>query len=474
MKFSELPLEEKLQRAISDAQYSTPTPIQEKAIPPVLSGKDLMGIAQTGTGKTAAFALPILQNLLRDGVRGGQKPIRALVLLPTRELAIQVSDCFDLYKKYTQISSACIFGGVSDLPQKRALSRGVDVLIATPGRLLDLMQQRVVSLKKIQYFVLDEADRMLDMGFIHDIRKVVAELPQVRQNLFFSATMPPEITKLAASILRANPTRIEVAPQSTPIERIHQELYRIDKRRKGALLKELLAENPDMKKVLVFTRTKHGADKIVRVLEKAQITCAAIHGNKSQNRRQEALGNFKTEQIRVLVATDIAARGIDVDNVSHVFNYDLPDVPETFVHRIGRTARAGKEGVAISFCAPDEESDLRAIEKLTRIRIPEGDSAIFEKLPPPQAETPESELRNARGRGRNPRHRQEKKPQQGTPRNPERNVQPSKPAQQRPQNSQPKDRPQQNSSPMPKTNSGRRLGSRARKRLREEQNRGRL
>jgi ATP-dependent RNA helicase RhlE len=256
-----------------------------------------------------------------------------------------------------------------------------------------------VSLKALEFFVLDEADRMLDMGFIHDIRKVVALLPQNRQNLFFSATMPDDITKLAATILRPNPVRVEVAPQSTPIERIHQELYRIDKRRKGALLKELLLAHPEMKKVLVFSRTKHGADKITRVLEKAGIKCAAIHGNKSQNRRQEALGNFKCEQIRVLVATDIAARGIDVDDVSHVFNYDLPDVPETFVHRIGRTARAGKDGIAISFCAPDEEQDLRAIEKLTRISIPEGDKAIYEKLPPQQKETPESEMRNARGRG---------------------------------------------------------------------------
>lgn len=456
MKFSELPLDESLQRAIDDAGYTSPTPIQEKAIPPVLERKDLMGIAQTGTGKTAAFALPILQNILQDGVWKGQKPIRVLVLLPTRELAIQVADCFEMYKKFTPITSACIFGGVSDIPQKRALSQGVDVLIATPGRLLDLVQQRAISLKKLQYFVLDEADRMLDMGFIHDIRKVVALLPQNRQNLFFSATMPPEITRLAASILRANPVRIEVAPQSTPIERIRQELYRIDKRRKGALLKEMLIEHPEMKKVLVFTRTKHGADKIVRVLEKAKITCAAIHGNKSQNRRQEALGNFKTEQIRVLVATDIAARGIDVDSVSHVFNYDLPDVPETFVHRIGRTARAGKDGVAISFCAPDEESDLRAIEKLTRIRIPEGDPAIFEKLPPPQPETPESEARNSRFR--DPKHGN--RPKQGRPsrqekRHSEENCQVN---------------PAQNTeSPLPRTHSGRRLGSRARKRLREEQ-----
>lgn len=454
MKFSELPLDERLQRAIVDANYTAPTPIQEKAIPPVLEHKDLMGIAQTGTGKTAAFALPILQNLLQGGDSKGQKPIRVLVLLPTRELAIQVSDCFEKYQKYTRLTSACIFGGVSDLPQKRALSRGVDTLIATPGRLLDLINQRVVSLKKLEYFVLDEADRMLDMGFIHDIKKVVALLPQKRQNLFFSATMPPEITKLAASILRTDPVRVEVAPQSTPIERIRQELYRIDKRRKGALLKEMLLEHPEMKKVLVFSRTKHGADKIVRVLEKAKVTCAAIHGNKSQNRRQEALGNFKTEQIRVLVATDIAARGIDVDNVTHVFNYDLPDVPETFVHRIGRTARAGRDGVAISFCAPDEEQDLRAIEKLTRVQIPEGDKAIFEKLPPPQKETPESEARNSRWRtgkfgGRKAREQKKESAKK----------EPSKP-----QTAQ-----KQNANPTPKTHTGKRLGSRARRRLREEQ-----
>ena len=394
MLFSELPLANPLQRAVRAVGYEQPTPIQEKSIPSLLEGKDLLGIAQTGTGKTAAFALPILQLLLDSGKFRAPKTCRALILLPTRELAIQVEDCFKQYAQFTAISTACIFGGVSDVSQKRNLIRGVDVLVATPGRLLDLINQKAVSLKALEFFVLDEADRMLDMGFIH-----VALLPQNRQNLFFSATMPDDITKLAATILRPNPVRVEVAPQSTPIERIHQELYRIDKRRKGALLKELLLAHPEMKKVLVFSRTKHGADKITRVLEKAGVKCAAIHGNKSQNRRQEALGNFKTEQIRVLVATDIAARGIDVDDVSYVFNYDLPDVPETFVHRIGRTARAGKDGIAISFCAPDEEQDLRAIEKLTRISIPEGDKSIFEKLPPPQKETPESEMRNARGRG---------------------------------------------------------------------------
>jgi ATP-dependent RNA helicase RhlE len=507
MLFSELPLANPLQRAVRAVGYEQPTPIQEKSIPSLLEGKDLLGIAQTGTGKTAAFALPILQLLLDSGKFRAPKTCRALILLPTRELAIQVEDCFKQYAQFTAISTACIFGGVSDVSQKRNLIRGVDVLVATPGRLLDLINQKAVSLKALEFFVLDEADRMLDMGFIHDIRKVVALLPQNRQNLFFSATMPDDITKLAATILRPNPVRVEVAPQSTPIERIHQELYRIDKRRKGALLKELLLAHPEMKKVLVFSRTKHGADKITRVLEKAGIKCAAIHGNKSQNRRQEALGNFKCEQIRVLVATDIAARGIDVDDVSHVFNYDLPDVPETFVHRIGRTARAGKDGIAISFCAPDEEQDLRAIEKLTRISIPEGDKAIFEKLPPPQKETPESEMRNARGRGfpqgnrhgnkqnrggqnrhesRDRRENQERDARdlQNAPR-PQQNASkvPNKPQNQQKSQNQQKPQSQQKQAPQnrekpnggnPQNQDGHRTigrnrpGSRARKRMREE------
>ena len=488
MLFSELPLANPLQRAVRAVGYEHPTPIQEKSIPSLLEGKDLLGIAQTGTGKTAAFALPILQRLLDSGKFRAPKTCRALILLPTRELAIQVDECFKQYAQFTAISTACIFGGVSDVSQKRNLIRGVDVLVATPGRLLDLINQKAVSLKALEFFVLDEADRMLDMGFIHDIRKVVALLPQNRQNLFFSATMPEDITKLAATILRPNPVRVEVAPQSTPIERIHQELYRIDKRRKGALLKELLLAHPEMKKVLVFSRTKHGADKITRVLEKAGVKCAAIHGNKSQNRRQEALGNFKSEQIRVLVATDIAARGIDVDDVSHVFNYDLPDVPETFVHRIGRTARAGKDGIAISFCAPDEEQDLRAIEKLTRISIPEGDKAIYEKLPPQQKETPESEMRNARGRGF-PRRQERHDNRQGGQK-PENNNQAkhgnekNRPQQNRSQNNpQNEKRPAQNGGNVQNANresrgnvsnqEGRRTigknrpGSRARKRMRE-------
>src|SRR5574344_1098837 len=299
----------------------------------------------------------------------------------TRELAIQVADCFEKYSKYTGLSTACVFGGVSDVPQKRALIRGVDILVATPGRLLDLINQRVISLKKLEYFVLDEADRMLDMGFIHDIRKVVALLPPVRQNLFFSATMPDDITKLASTILRPHPVRIEVAPQSKPIERINQELYRIDKRRKGALLRALLLTRPEMSKVLVFSRTKHGANRISETLEKANIPSAAIHGNKSQTRRQEALGNFKCGLIRVLVATDIAARGIDIDDVTHVINYDLPEVPETYVHRIGRTARAGKDGAAIAFVDSEEESDLRAIERITHIHIPEATPRSSQRFP---------------------------------------------------------------------------------------------
>ena len=466
MLFLELPLANPLQRAIRAVGYEQPTPIQEKSIPSLLEGRDLLGIAQTGTGKTAAFALPILQLLLDSGKFRAPKTCRALILLPTRELAIQVEDCFKQYAQFTAISTACIFGGVSDVSQKRNLIRGVDVLVATPGRLLDLINQKAVSLKALEFFVLDEADRMLDMGF-----------------------MPDDITKLASTILRPNPVRVEVAPQSTPIERIHQELYRIDKRRKGALLKELLLAHPEMKKVLVFSRTKHGADKITRVLEKAGIKCAAIHGNKSQNRRQEALGNFKCEQIRVLVATDIAARGIDVDDVSHVFNYDLPDVPETFVHRIGRTARAGKDGIAVSFCAPDEEQDLRAIEKLTRISIPEGDKAIYEKLPPQQKETPESEMRNARGRGfprrdnnRGNRHdnRQGGQKQESNNQGKHGNEK-NRPQQNRPQNKpQNEKRPAQNGGNVQNANRGNvsnqeghrtigknRPGSRARKRMRE-------
>lgn len=481
MKFEELPLNELLQKAVREVGYETPTPIQEKAIPPLLEGNDLMGIAQTGTGKTAAFALPILQKLLESGKVREPKCTRVLVLLPTRELAIQVADCFDKYSKYTGLSTACVFGGVSDVPQKRALIRGVDILVATPGRLLDLINQRVISLKKLEYFVLDEADRMLDMGFIHDIRKVVALLPPVRQNLFFSATMPDDITKLASTILRPHPVRIEVAPQSKPIERINQELYHIDKRRKGALLRALLLTRPEMSKVLVFSRTKHGANRISETLEKANIPSAAIHGNKSQTRRQEALGNFKCGLIRVLVATDIAARGIDIDDVTHVINYDLPEVPETYVHRIGRTARAGKDGAAIAFVDSEEESDLRAIERITHIHIPEGDPAIIATLP---KEVPGADRQQQGQGGRGPhrggfrhgndnRHgnahgdRNDNRGQNGESRNQSPNAQQGQP------------RHEQNNGQgngqgfhAPKTQGGRRLGSRARRRFRDERQGG--
>lgn len=408
MKFEDLDILQPLKRAVKEIGYEEATPIQEKAIPVLLQKKDLCGIAQTGTGKTAAFALPILQLLLESGNFRSTKCARALVLLPTRELAIQVADCFEKYAKFTAMNVACVFGGVSDIPQKKSLLHGVDVLVATPGRLLDLIAQKSVSLRALEFFVLDEADRMLDMGFIHDIKKIIALLPNKRQNLFFSATMPPEIAKLAASILGKDPVRIEVAPQSTPIERIRQTVYHIEKRRKTALLKELLNTHPEMKKVLVFSRTKHGANKISEALEKSGITCAAIHGNKSQTRRQEALGNFKCEQIRVLIATDIAARGIDIDDVSHVFNYDLPEVPETYVHRIGRTARAGKDGEAIAFCCPDDEPELKAIEKATRIRIPEGDHAIYANLPELQP------VQQQQSKGKKHRHGKGNKPKAET------------------------------------------------------------
>lgn len=341
-----------------------------QAIPPVIDGKDLLGIAQTGTGKTAAFALPILHRLAADP--HGRRPgtARVLVLVPTRELAIQVRQSFDRYGIHLGLRSTCIFGGVGDRPQKDAMARGVDVLVATPGRLLDLLGQRALTFKSLGILVLDEADRMLDMGFIHDIRKIVAVLPAVRQNLFFSATMPPDIAKLASSILR-NPVRIEVTPSATPIEVIDQVVYMVEMKEKAQLLKALLV-NKAISRALVFTRTKHGANKLCEVLLKAGITAAAIHGNKSQNRRQEALAGFCAGTVRILVATDIAARGIDVDEVSHVFNFDIPEVPETYVHRIGRTARAGASGSAVSFCSPQELGDLNAIERITRRKIARG------------------------------------------------------------------------------------------------------
>lgn len=365
MTFKDLELSEPIQKALSAQGYTSPTPIQQKAIPLVLQRRDLLGVAQTGTGKTAAFGLPILQLLENSTRRHG---IKALILTPTRELAIQIDESLEAYGKFTDLTHSVIFGGVSQVNQVKTLRRGVDILVATPGRLLDLMSQGYISLKHLEFFVLDEADRMLDMGFIHDVKKVIKALPAKRQTLFFSATMPNEIQSLAAMLL-TNPAKVEVTPPSTTVEKIEQTVYFTNKPDKQKLLLHLIEEN-QIATALVFTRTKHGADKVVKFLAKADISSAAIHGNKSQNARQNALKNFKSGNLNVLVATDIAARGIDIDELTHVFNFDLPNVPETYVHRIGRTGRAGNTGIAISFCAPDERTELRDIEKLAKIRIP--------------------------------------------------------------------------------------------------------
>ena len=363
MKFEELPLDELLQKAVREVGYETPTPIQEKAIPPLLEGNDLMGIAQTGTGKTAAFALPILQKLIESGKVREPKCTRVLVLLPTRELAIQVADCFDKYSKYTGLSTTCVFGGVSDVPQKRALIRGVDILVATPGRLLDLINQRVISLKKLEYFVLDEADRMLDMGFRPQIEMIFRHVPRERQTMLFSATMPAEIMKLANAHMKL-PIRIEVAPPGTTVKGIQQELFIVQKMEKLPLLETLLKEHHGS--ILVFSRTKHGARKIARAVNAMGHAAAEIHANRSLNQRREALQGFKTGRYRVLVATDIAARGIDVTGIEVVINFDLPDDPNDYVHRIGRTARAGREGRAISFATAEQKGSIRDIERLVR------------------------------------------------------------------------------------------------------------
>ena len=369
MTFKDLHIIEPIQRALRAEGYTNPTPIQEQAIPILLRGKDLLGCAQTGTGKTAAFAIPILQHLYLDRQQNhSPHKIRALIVTPTRELAIQIADSFTVYGKYTGIKNTVIFGGVKQGKQTDALRNGVDVLVATPGRLLDLMQQGFVTLKDIKYSVLDEADRMLDMGFIHDIRKIIAKLPVKRQSLFFSATMPPDIIALSRKIL-GNPEKVSVKPEQTTAEKVKQAIYFVNKKGKSRLLVHLLqTENVDS--VLVFSRTKHGANKIVKILAKANISADAIHGNKSQGARQLALNNFKSGQTNVLIATDIAARGIDVEELSHVINYDLPNIPETYVHRIGRTGRAGASGIALSFCDDEEKAYLRDIQKLISQKIP--------------------------------------------------------------------------------------------------------
>lgn len=367
MTFQELGLTEPILKAVQSQGYTIPTPIQQQAIPVVLKKKDLLGCAQTGTGKTAAFAIPILQLLDADR-RKGFSHIRALVLTPTRELAVQIHESFETYGKHTGVKQEVIFGGVSQHTQTLALRNGTDVLIATPGRLLDLVSQGYVHLDHLEILVLDEADRMLDMGFINDIRKIIRVLPQQKQTLFFSATMPGEISFLANSLLH-NPVKIEVTPVSSTAEKVEQSIYMVEKNDKLSLLVHLL-EQPEISRTLVFTRTKHGADKISKALSKANIKADAIHGNKTQTSRQRALQNFKNGKLKVLVATDIAARGIDVDDLTHVINFDLPNVPETYVHRIGRTGRAGNEGIALSFCDREERAYLKDINKLISQTIP--------------------------------------------------------------------------------------------------------
>ena len=397
MTFNELNLSAPVLRAVAQAGYESPSPIQAAAIPPVLAGRDLMGCAQTGTGKTAAFALPMLDHLTASAPRK-KGAIRALILTPTRELALQIGESFEAYGKYLTLRSTVIFGGVGQAPQVAALKKGVDILIACPGRLNDLVGQGLLDLSNIEIFVLDEADRMLDMGFVHDVKKVIAKLPRQRQNLMFSATMPKEIEQLAAGILH-DPAFVKVDPVSSTVDRIQQSLYFVEKGNKKFLLPWLIKNlRPEVVNALVFSRTKHGADKIAKDLNKQGIPAAAIHGNKSQTARVTALEDFKAGKTRVLVATDIAARGIDISELSHVFNYDLPEVPETYVHRIGRTARAGADGTAVSFCAPEEKEYLAGIEKLNRRQIPvvsghpwDGVPAPVKAAPPVRGKKPKAE-----------------------------------------------------------------------------------
>ena len=397
MTFNELNLSAPVLRAVAQAGYESPSPIQAAAIPPVLAGRDLMGCAQTGTGKTAAFALPMLDRLTASAPRK-KGAIRALILTPTRELALQIGESFEAYGKYLTLRSTVIFGGVGQAPQVAALKKGVDILVACPGRLNDLVGQGLLDLSNIEIFVLDEADRMLDMGFVHDVKKVIAKLPRQRQNLMFSATMPKEIEQLAAGILH-DPAFVKVDPVSSTVDRIQQSLYFVEKGNKKFLLPWLIKNlRPEVVNALVFSRTKHGADKIAKDLNKQGIPAAAIHGNKSQTARVTALEDFKAGKTRVLVATDIAARGIDISELSHVFNYDLPEVPETYVHRIGRTARAGADGTAVSFCAPEEKEYLAGIEKLNRRQIPvvsghpwDGVPAPVKAAPPVRGKKPKAE-----------------------------------------------------------------------------------
>ncbi len=388
MQFSELGLIPPIAQAVAAEGYVTPTPIQAAAIPHVLAGRDLLGLAQTGTGKTAAFALPILQRLSHIAPGNGRRNIRCLVLTPTRELASQIGDSFRTYGKHLPLRYTVIFGGVGTEAQKQALRNGIDILVATPGRLLDLCGQGLVDLRSLEVFVLDEADRMLDMGFIHDVKRVIGLLPDRRQTLFFSATMPREAQELADRLLY-KPETVAVTPVSSTAERVEQEVFMVEKADKRALLSEVLRDTA-MKRVLVFSRTKHGANRIAEHLVKDGIGAEAIHGNKSQNARERALANFKAGKIRVMVATDIAARGIDIDEVTHVVNFDVPEVPETYVHRIGRTARAGASGMAMTFVDTEERPDWRNIIKLTRQDIPVVDGHPFQSRIPPGGQPPPS------------------------------------------------------------------------------------
>ncbi|MFD0749845.1 DEAD/DEAH box helicase [Mucilaginibacter calamicampi] len=390
MSFENLKLIEPILKALKTEGYTTPTPIQKQAIPIILQNRDLLGCAQTGTGKTAAFAIPTLQLLYQEKQQHKeQKTIKTLILTPTRELAIQIDESFAAYGRHTGLKHTVIFGGVSQNPQVDIIRRGVDVLTATPGRLLDLMNQGYIRLDHIKILILDEADRMLDMGFVHDVKKIIAKVPAKRQTLFFSATMPKEIQQLADSILN-KPEKVEVTPVSSTADTIQQELYYVEKNDKRSLLAHILKDR-DIKTALVFTRTKHGADKVVKDLHKIGVTAEAIHGNKSQNARQRALANFKNRTTRVLIATDIAARGIDIDELTHVINYEIPNIPETYVHRIGRTGRAGADGIAFSFCDQEEIGYIKDIHKLIGKQIPVNEDhpypmsakAIANPLPPP-------------------------------------------------------------------------------------------
>lgn len=421
MLIEDLKLIEPIERALKKEGYTNATPIQSKAIPKLIEGTDLLGCAQTGTGKTAAFALPILQGLAKEqSKQNGKKQIKALILAPTRELAIQIADSFEKYSRYTELKTLVIYGGVPQTKQTRDLSRGVDILVATPGRLLDLVNQKFVKLQNTQYFVLDEADLMLDMGMLQDVKKVIKHIPKERQTMFFSATMPTEIAKLADSIL-TNPMKIVITPVSSTVDIIKQAVYYVDRENKIKLLINLLKKE-SMDSTLVFSRTKHGADKIVKALENVGFRAQAIHGNKSQNARQLALKNFKERKTRILVATDIAARGIDIDELSHVINFDLPEVAETYVHRIGRTGRAGLGGIAISFCCHTEKNLLRDIQKLISKEIPEikehpyplmDTTPEVKKKPRPR---PSSQKPNTNDSGRRDR-RKNNKPRRNTKNN---------------------------------------------------------